>query len=118
MEVQDFYVSCGFEVIKSGKVPGDNVAYELEFMSHLAKREIEAIREEKDEVATATRIQQLRFLTRHLGSWIGLLAARIADTPCGDFYKETSAFAAEFIKDDVRYLSNEVNRSREDAHSV
>ena len=111
MAVQQFYEECGFHVIKSGQVPGDNAAYELELMALLADREAELSEAGDSLGAEKAHEQQMLFLGDHLGAWIGLLANRIDEAPCADFYSAASRFAEKFIEEDKDYLANTALRA-------
>ena len=100
MSVRRFYERCGLSVVKDGKVPDDHVAYELELMATLAGREAEAV--ESGHVQAALDLERLQreFLVVHLGGWLGLFAARVAEAPGSSFYRALSRFAHEFVAED------------------
>ena len=110
MAVQQFYEECGFRVVKSGRVPGDTMAYELEFMGLLADREATGLKEAASAGISRSdagdvenvRKQQKEFLDTHIGAWAGLLADRIAEAPRADFYGQLSRFTAGFVEEDRR----------------
>ena len=100
MSVRRFYERCGLAVVKDGKVPDDHVAYELELMATLVSREADAIEAGRPAVVLELQRLQREFLVVHLGGWLGLFAARVAEAPCAGFYGALARFARDFVTED------------------
>jgi len=100
MSVRRFYERCGLTVVKDGKVPDDHVAYELELMATLTGREADAVEAGRSVAVLEQQRLQREFLVVHLGGWLGLFAARIAEAPCAGFYGALARFARDFATED------------------
>ena len=98
MDVIRFYEDAGLTRSKDcGDLP-DHIAVELEFMSYLIYKEIEAI--EKSDFATALEMikKQESFLDRLLGRWIVQFCRKIKESTDNEFYTALADCASLFVK--------------------
>jgi len=78
----------------------DHVAVELEFMSYLLYREVEAL--EKSDFVTALEMvkKQERFLDKCLGRWIVAFCKKIKESTDNGFYSALADCASSFVGND------------------
>lgn len=105
MSVRRFYERCGLAVVKDGKVPDDQLSYELELMATLAAREAGAAEAGDAAGADAMLLLQREFLAVHLGGWAAPFAERVAAAPCAGFYRALAEFVRDFVAEDDAYLA-------------
>ncbi len=104
MAVLELYREADFEMDEEFKELPDHIAAELEFLYLLIFRENEA-RQGGDAAKTAFFIDlQQRFLTRHLGAWVGNLASAIKANAQCDFYCELADLASLFVSQEMTRL--------------
>jgi TorA maturation chaperone TorD len=97
MEVQQLYEQGGFEIDNDFRELPDHVAAELEFLYLLIFRETQARSGgDADAVATITALRK-RFLTEHLGNWIGPFTKAMGDGAETAFYRELAELTALFV---------------------
>ena len=98
MAVQDLYEEGGFEIDEDFRELPDHVAAELEFLYLLIFRETQARSGgDADAVATTTALRK-RFLTEHLGNWIGPFTKAMGDGAGTAFYRELAELTALFVE--------------------
>ena len=98
MEVVRFYEEAGLSRSKDcGDLP-DHIAVELEFMSYLIYKEVEAM--EKSDFATALEIikKQEHFLDRLLGPWVVPFCEKIKESTDNEFYAALADCASSFVR--------------------
>jgi TorA maturation chaperone TorD len=98
MEVVRFYEEAGLSRNKDCADLPDHIAVELEFMSYLIYKEIEAI--EKSDFATALEMikKQGSFLDRFLGRWIVQFCEKIKESTDNGFYAALADCASSFVR--------------------
>lgn len=98
MAVLDFYEQGGFDISDDFRELPDHVAAELEFLYLLIYSQNQARSGgNTDELSAASELHR-RFVTEHLGAWVGSFAAAIrvgADTA---FYRELAEFTERFAR--------------------
>lgn len=98
MDVIRFYEGAGLSGSKDCRDLPDHIAVELEFMSYLIYKEIEAL--EKSDFKTAlnmvSKLEQ--FLDRFLGSWIVPFCEKIKESTDNGFYAALADCASSFVR--------------------
>lgn len=75
----------------------DHVSVELEFMSYLLFKEIEALRKSDIGSAFEAKRKQEKFLTEHLGRWIAPFCEKIKEETQNGFYSALADCASVFV---------------------
>jgi putative dimethyl sulfoxide reductase chaperone len=76
----------------------DHVGVELEFMAILCRKAIEAIQAGDGSTAQEYRHQQYCFFVEHLGTWVRLLAERLASQAQTSLYRFLGNFLSLFME--------------------
>jgi TorA maturation chaperone TorD len=98
LAVLELYREGGFEIDEEFRELPDHVAVELEFLYLLLFKRNQARRSNAaDDLAALTTLQQ-RFLSQHLGAWIGPFAAAVQTGAETAFYRELGAFTERFVR--------------------
>ena len=105
-QVRRAYAAMGIAVEKRNKVPDDHIGYEMMFLSELCRREAAAIDTGDDNLLRGLRMAERSFLAAHVNRWAGLLAERIEQAYCGDYYLAWARFVEEFAKEDQDFLES------------
>jgi putative dimethyl sulfoxide reductase chaperone len=98
LAVLDLYNAGGFEIADEFRELPDHVAVELEFLYILTFNRNEAQRAGQADEALAVEQLERRFMTEHLGAWIGPFAAAIKSGAETAFYRELAELTERFIK--------------------
>ena len=96
------YREGGFEVADDFREMPDHVAVELEFLYLLSYRLGEL--PEADEQSRLVNLKR-RFLTEHLGRWVGILAEAMRTGAETEFYRLLGVVTEEFVLEDMREVS-------------
>ena len=105
-EVLTLYRAAGLEKLESAKENEDHIAYELEFMSILIDRTIEALQKNDEELAVSFLLQQRNFLEDHLLRWYPMMADDIAKFAQTAFYRGVGLITLGFLKSDAEFLND------------
>jgi len=97
MAVLGLYGEADFEMDDDFKEVPDHVAVELEFLYALIFRENEARRNGNVAQLNAAIDLKRRFLSQHLGLWIGPFAAAVKDFAQCDFYRVLAELTTAFV---------------------
>jgi len=97
MAVLALYGEADFEMDDEFKELPDHIAAELEFLYLLIFRENEARMAGDDARLAAVLDLQKRFLSRHLGVWIGRFAAAVRTAAQCDFYRKLADLTEAFV---------------------
>ncbi len=97
-EAVRFYNHFGLHISEEPRELPDHILIELEFLHYLAFREAEALHASED--AGSWRRAQRDFITRHLGSWVPKLHAKLSQN-------EPPPYIAEVVRLLVRTLEAE-----------
>ena len=100
-QVTRFYRKCSFTLLNDFRGFPDHIGIELEFMSHLAKNEAGAYRENKADGWVAL---QKEFLQEHLSRWAADFAGGVAKYTRQPFYREMARLLYEFIRSEAEEL--------------
>lgn len=104
MELLRFYHHFDVRLQEKERDFPDHLVTELEFMAFLAQKEASALERGKD--PNPYRRAQRDFLDRHLDKWVHKLNERIQKNVQEPFYRGSSAFMAEFIRNHFSYLDS------------
>ena len=97
MEALEFYREGGFDISADFREVPDHVAVELEFLYLLIYRENEALRNADAGALRAKAALRKRFLTKHLGRWIGPFTAAVIAGAQSNFYRRLATLSDGFI---------------------
>jgi DMSO reductase family type II enzyme chaperone len=111
-DIAGFYHAFGFMMGGQVRERPDFLAAELEFMGALALKEAYAIQQGVAEHVEVCADAERKFLTDHLGRWIGLLAEYIRRTIGESPYQTLASFAEEFVKADAARLGAALDQPR------
>jgi TorA maturation chaperone TorD len=76
----------------------DHVGVELEFMAILCRKAVEAIQASDEDTAQEYRHQQYCFFVEHLGTWVRVLAERLASQAQTSLYRFLGNFLSLFLE--------------------
>jgi TorA maturation chaperone TorD len=121
-DIAGFYRAFGFNVGGSVRERPDHLAVELEFMYVLALKEWYASSQGTPEQIEVCVDAQRKFLSEHLGRWIGQFAESLActtrqrvvvvnvleDPPIQGIYPQLARFAADFVAADAERLGIQI----------
>ena len=82
----------------------DHIAIELEFMSILAIRKVEAMRAMDEKTIELYHQKQVNFLNIHLGTWIDAFTEKVEKNAQTAFYRILAQITREFILNDKANL--------------
>lgn len=105
-EVLMLYRAAGLEKLKSEKESEDHLSYELEFMTILIDRTIEALQKDDEELAVSYLLQQRNFLEDHLLRWYPMMAEDIAKFAKTAFYRGVGLITLGFLESDGEFLND------------
>ncbi|MBI4671065.1 MAG: molecular chaperone TorD family protein [Chloroflexi bacterium] len=108
-DIAGFYNAFGFQMGGAVRERPDHLAAELEFMCVLALQEARARAHAEPEHTEICSDAQRKFLRDHLGRWIHLFAARVAQIASPGIYQQLAAFTAAFVRADAERLGAELN---------
>ena len=97
-EVLKEYRRAGLERAASFNEPEDHIALELEFMSNLCRRTIEALRSGNKAAALEALQWQKDFLNKHLLVWIPQFCRDVEKSTQSDFYQAIALLTVELLK--------------------
>lgn len=103
-EVLMLYRAAGLEKLESEKESEDHLSYELEFMTILIDRTIEALQKDDEELAVSYLLQQRNFLEDHLLRWYPMMAEDIAKFAKTAFYRGVGLITLGFLESDGEFL--------------
>ena len=103
-EVLMLYRAAGLEKLESEKESEDHLSYELEFMTILIDRTIEALQKDDEELAVSYLLQQRNFLEDHLLRWYPMMAEDIAKFARTAFYRGVGLITLGFLESDGEFL--------------
>ena len=98
------YRAAGLEKLESEKESEDHLSYELEFMTILIDRTIEALQKDDEELAVSYLLQQRNFLEDHLLRWYPMMAEDIAKFAKTAFYRGVGLITLGFLQSDGEFL--------------
>ncbi|MBI4556122.1 MAG: molecular chaperone TorD family protein [Candidatus Hydrogenedentes bacterium] len=105
-DVKKWYQLAAVEVSGEYQDLHDHIALELNFLSHLCKKEQEFIRARDTVRLRRCREMQRDFLAGHVIKWIGLLRDRIWEKTNHPYYRGVADFTVDFINSDLNMLES------------
>jgi len=96
--VLQLYSEGGFDLDEEFSELPDHVAVELEFLYLLTFNANRARAAGEHATLAATEQLQRRFLSEHLGAWIGPFADAVKSGAETDFYRELAEFTERFVR--------------------
>lgn len=105
LEVAAQYHQEGLVKTEGNHEPADHVAAELEFMSFLCRKTLQALdRSDSGEVSRLVVVQD-QFMTVHLGAWLkSFCDSIVGGTAKLDFYRALAKLTRRFLEVEKRYL--------------
>lgn len=100
MDARNRYLEAGLQVSGEFKEAPDHVSIELEFMSYLVFKEIQALEQSDFEDARCHLDNQDAFLRDHLGAWIAKFAQNVGKNAQTNFYKNLAIVSQRFVEND------------------
>ncbi len=97
MAVLELYKEADYEMDEEFRELPDHIAAELEFLYLLIFRENEALRAGDAAKLELARDLKQRFLTQHLGRWIGPFAAAMRGNAQTDFYRQLADLTEKVV---------------------
>jgi TorA maturation chaperone TorD len=105
-EVLAIYRAYGLEKSGNVKEAEDHIGYELEFMSILADRSVEALEQGSDDAAERLLCVQQNFVYDHLLNWVGKFTNQMRFFAKTDFFKGVSYLTIGSIKEYAALLDD------------
>ncbi|MEX2442466.1 MAG: molecular chaperone TorD family protein [Alkalispirochaeta sp.] len=99
IDAEKLYINEGLNL--ELKETPDHITVELEFLSYLNFRQLEALKAADMESADGYRNKQQAFLNDHLGRWVFQFTKKVKDFSRTEFYKSVAVLTDEFIKEDI-----------------
>lgn len=106
-EVVRFYNFFQLRLFQDKRLLPDHITVELDFMAHLARRESEAMQQQR-EVESYWRAER-DFLERHLAKWVPILHQRLVAQKPSPFFATLVELADDFLRRDYSYLKALLN---------
>ena len=100
--VRRFYVQWEAMPVEGERIPADHIALELGFLAHLAQRAWESEGAGRNALLDA----HLRFLKRHLLTWLPAFLRAMRTPARDDFFIALADFTETATKQDVHWLEN------------
>jgi TorA maturation chaperone TorD len=106
IDTRNRYLKAGLQVADDFKEAPDHVSIELEFMSFLVFKEINALSQDDFEDARHQLSNQDAFLKDHLGAWIAEFAQNVENNAQTSFYKNLAIASHLFVERDHTNISD------------
>ncbi len=113
-EVLVLYHTAGLEKQDSWKEGEDHIALELEFLSILTRRAIEAFNEGDEERCAYLLLQQRNFIEDHIQPWFPMMAHDMYKFSHTGLYKGLGHLTAGMIEEDLAFLNEVVEDDGEE----
>lgn len=104
LSVREFYKDWGVTINRVNKEPDDHMGFQMEFMSILSDKGIDAIEKDNLDKLEKVLIAQNEFLEAHTLLWLDQFSKNVFDNSQTDFYKGLGLFLSEYIKMDKELL--------------
>lgn len=104
LEVREFYKSFGFLPQGYPRVADDSLALELDFMSRLAAKALEALQTGEEAALKRYVAGADLFLTAHLIVWIPKFMEKMTESPSNVLYPQLCLILEDFLKKDQPVL--------------
>ena len=100
-DIAGFYKAFGLEISDECRERFDNIAVELEFMAFMAHKEAYALTSGEEEQASVCQDAERKFLSNHLGRWVGQFAMRLNEKTSDGFYPDLVEGTRAFVDFDL-----------------
>lgn len=97
LDVRSDYKALGLQVENIMHEPDDSIAYEMEFVSVLCGKAVEALEAGNVSLAMAAQEAKVRFLKRHLLRWGFEWCNKMTDNARTDFYRGVALLVRGFL---------------------
>ena len=104
-EVMAIYRAAGMVNSESWRAGEDHIAVELEYMTVMAQRSLDASKEGKPKETSRLLLSQYHFLEDHLCAWVPLLAEEMLKFAKTDFYRALAYLTRGFVAEDKAFLA-------------
>lgn len=101
-DISGFYRAFGFSLSENAGVMHDNIAVEFEFMGLLSLKEAYAIEKGMEENLDISLSAEKKFLSEHLGVWVGLFCKNLGNRTTKDYYRSLSVMIERFMDCELR----------------
>jgi TorA maturation chaperone TorD len=105
-EVRLTYAAHGLALSGERREPEDYLGYEMEFMSHLCSRAIEACEVNDRQAVQANLQSQREFLAKHLLLWAPQFGEELVRNATTDFYRALGGMICEFLREERELSTN------------
>ncbi|MBS1250195.1 MAG: Tat proofreading chaperone DmsD [Chloroflexi bacterium] len=106
IDASNRYRESGLQVASNFKEAPDHIVIELEFMSFLIFKEIEALKKNDIEEALACLGTQNNFLRDHLGAWVSKFTKNVKENAQTSFYRNLASVTKLFVKNDYTNITD------------
>jgi len=113
-DVAGFYRAFSLELGSAAKERPDHLALELEFLGFLLEKEAYALLQADSELATLTAEARGKFVTSHLGCWVGGFARALAREMPPPLYQAWTAFLEAVVAAEVELAGRPLESVRTD----
>ncbi|MEG0776380.1 MAG: molecular chaperone TorD family protein [Raoultibacter sp.] len=104
LEIRNIYRSQGLLPSLYPRVADDHISLELDYLSHLAQRSLEAFVAQDEESYAQAMAANKAFLVDHLGVWVGSFADDLAKWKSDSFYTYAAKTLEVFIRNEITNL--------------
>ncbi len=104
MDLLERYQKAGVGMAESFKDAPDHIVAELEFLSFLITKELEALDTETDKTPQVFLLQQKEFLTHHLGLWLAPFLEKIRTHTRSPLYQALANIVHTIVQEEIEYL--------------
>lgn len=104
-DISGFYTAFGLEISPRNTDRADFFSTEMEFMSFLAVKEAHALEQHENEHEEICREAQRKFLTDHLGRWVGIFVQVLEKSTGHQFYLSLAKLAEQFLESEFIVLA-------------
>ncbi len=104
LSVREFYKDWGVSTNRVNKEPDDHIGFQMEFMSILSDKGIDAIENNNLDKLEKVLTAQNEFLELHTLLWLDQFSKNVIDKSQTDFFKGLGLFLSEYIKMDKELL--------------
>ena len=112
LSVREFYKSWGVNIKTKNKEPDDHIGFQMEFMSILSRKGIDAIKENDINRLEKIMIGQNKFLESHTLLWIDRFSENVFNNSKTSFFKGLSLFLSEYVKMDKELLVDLIDKTK------
>lgn len=102
-DVCAFYEAFHIKVMER-QGPPDSLKMELGFMSFMALKTTYALEHQLEEESTIVQEAEKKFLSSHLGRWIGCFCMKLRETTQNRFYQTLANLLEQWVLEDCRQM--------------